>query len=257
MLTFLLEEVKKSPLAFMSIGIAFLSFVFVAFPQIDLTVSGWFYDGQPDFWARQNDFLRRLRYLGITASRLIIILLVLFVVLRLIFISLKKLFPIQKVIFLLVSCAMGPGLIVNVLLKSNWGRARPIQTDIFGGVWPYSDVWVIVDHCKTNCSFVSGEGAVSIWMLGVALLVPEIWRKTTLMFLLVFAVLMSGNRIAFGGHYLSDILLSWAIVGWAMLLCRHWMQSEKFEWTKHDYLENCFDNAGNRLCSIFRKTTSR
>lgn len=164
MFIFLLDEVKKSPLAFMTIGIAFLSFFFVAFPQIDLIVSGWFYDGQPDFWARQNNFLRRVRYLGITASRLIIILLVLFMFLRLIFNTFKKILPIQKVMFLLVSCAIGPGLIVNVLLKSNWGRARPIQTDIFGGVWPYSDVWVIVDHCETNCSFVSGEGAVSIWI---------------------------------------------------------------------------------------------
>ncbi len=39
----------------------------------------------------------------------------------------------KALIFLVVSTALGPGLLANTLLKDHWGRARPTQIEAFGG----------------------------------------------------------------------------------------------------------------------------
>ena len=69
----------------------------------------------------------------------------------------------------------------------------------------------ISDWCDRNCSFVSGEASSAIWLLAVALLLPRGpsasgrppdrgLRGAPLL-----------NRIAFGGHFLSDVLLSFGL----------------------------------------------
>src|SRR5262249_15015066 len=39
----------------------------------------------------------------------------------------------KALIFLVASTAVGPGFLVNILLKDHWGRARPMQIEAFGG----------------------------------------------------------------------------------------------------------------------------
>jgi membrane-associated phospholipid phosphatase len=53
-------------------------------------------------------------------------------------------------------------------------------------------------------------------MLSLAFLVCRRWRPVALMAILPMAVVFSVNRIAFGGHFLSDVLMSWMIVGFLM-----------------------------------------
>jgi lipid A 4'-phosphatase len=43
-------------------------------------------------------------------------------------------------IFCLLVFLLGPGLIVNVILKDHWGRPRPRQVDLFGGTMQYQYV---------------------------------------------------------------------------------------------------------------------
>jgi membrane-associated phospholipid phosphatase len=114
--------------------------------------------------------------------------------------------------FLTSVLLLGPGLIVNVILKSHWGRARPDDIVNFGGQLSYSKVWVIAHECSRNCSFVSGEGAASFALLAISFIVPSAYRRRVAFAALLVALVISTCRIMFGGHFLSDTLLSWLIV---------------------------------------------
>ena len=111
-------------------------------------------------------------------------------------------------VFLLASLALGPGLLVNGVLKENSHRPRPEQTVEFGGPWrfrPYED---FDGECRRNCSFVSGEVAASAWTLAPALLAPPPFRVLAVGAALAFTAATGALRMSFGGHYLSDVLLA-------------------------------------------------
>ncbi|WP_319497014.1 phosphatase PAP2 family protein [uncultured Cohaesibacter sp.] len=159
----------------------------------------------------------RLRALGLFLPRAAILVVIGLLVARLFWPALQKLFALSTMLYLAATALLGPGLLVNILLKANWGRARPVQTDLFGGTWPYSEVWIVTDHCQSNCSFVSGEASMAFWLLGLVFILPLGWRKGGTLVLATLGLLVSLNRIAFGGHYLSDVLLAWALTGWVMV----------------------------------------
>lgn len=247
MLDSLKTQIAKHPVYWVTMLVLLLSVPFLMIPEIDLWISSLFADSQNHFWLKDEWFPYRLRKLGIFAPRLIIILLALFVVARLFWPELKKLFSLSHILFLLASAALGPGLLINLLLKANWGRARPVQTDIFGGDWPFSEIWVMVDHCPGNCSFVSGEGSMSFWLLGLVILLPKEWWKASFWIALGFTLLFSLNRIAFGGHYFSDILLSWALTGWVMVVLYALFRPGNPFGLTPERLEQAWDDAGDWL----------
>ena len=101
----------------------------------------------------------------------------------------------------------GPGLVVNVFLKQHWGRPRPGSTDLFGGDLPFVPAGDWSDACPSNCSFVSGEAASMFWLLCLVPLLPAASRRKGAVVIAAIACLTSGLRVAFGGHYLSDVVL--------------------------------------------------
>lgn len=102
---------------------------------------------------------------------------------------------------------VGPLLFTNALLKQNWGRPRPIQTNLFGGNLPFVPAGIKTDYCPANCSFISGEASSAFWLVCLAFIVPRPWRPAAITVALALAVFASGLRIAFGGHYFSDVVL--------------------------------------------------
>ena len=61
--------------------------------------------------------------------------------------------------------------------------------------------------CEKNCAFASGEAAQGFWMVAPALLAPPPWRGAAIAGALAFGVAASTLRLAFGGHFLSDVLV--------------------------------------------------
>lgn len=114
------------------------------------------------------------------------------------------------------SLALGPGLVVNVILKDHWGRARPSTIAEFnGGYTPklqYSRAVFISDQCDDNCSFPSGHAALGFWTVSLALLAPPRRRRAAMAAALGFGAFMGLVRIAQGGHFLSDVVSSGIIV---------------------------------------------
>jgi membrane-associated phospholipid phosphatase len=76
----------------------------------------------------------------------------------------------------------------------------------------------------TDCSFVSGETSTAAWSLAPALLTPPPWRAAVIGASVLFTLVMGVERVAYGGHYLSDVtfgaLLNWAFVLAAAVLMR-------------------------------------
>ena len=114
----------------------------------------------------------------------------------------------RATLFLLASLALGPGLLVNGLLKEVSHRPRPYQSAEFGGPWAFRPYETFDGDCRRNCSFVSGEAAASAWTLAPALLAPPPLRPLAVAAALVFTAATAILRMAFGGHYLSDCLLA-------------------------------------------------
>lgn len=118
--------------------------------------------------------------------------------------------------FLLTLNLIGPGLVVNAGLKSYWGRARPDQIEAFGGAKVFSPALVPSDQCMSNCSFTSGEAASTMALaIAILLFVHRVRGRLSMWPLVAVSILVlvgSGLRIAFGRHFLSDVVFSWLIV---------------------------------------------
>jgi membrane-associated phospholipid phosphatase len=124
------------------------------------------------------------------------------------------------VIFVIATLAIGPGLIVNLGFKDHSHRPRPVHVVEFGGTDEFRP-WDRFDGaCRKNCSFVSGEAASGFWMVAPALLAPPPWRAPAVVGALVFGAGASALRLAFGGHFLSDVLLGGLISLLVILVAR-------------------------------------
>lgn len=118
--------------------------------------------------------------------------------------------------FIVALYALGPGLLVDVLLKRLWGRARPADITDFGGTGSFTSVTDITDQCLQNCSFVSGEVSGAAALAVSTALILWRWRDRigrqgpVIARVLIWAtvVLIGVQRIAAGRHFLSDVVLS-------------------------------------------------
>jgi lipid A 4'-phosphatase len=116
----------------------------------------------------------------------------------------------RRVIYLFLVLIIGAGLIVNLALKDNFGRARPRDIAEFGGIQPFTPPFVMVDNCSKNCSFASGEGAGGFFALALAAALSR--RRTALALAVAFGTLVSVCRIASGAHFLSDTVVSFFVM---------------------------------------------
>ncbi|MCX6052199.1 MAG: phosphatase PAP2 family protein [Campylobacterales bacterium] len=115
----------------------------------------------------------------------------------------------KVVLYLLLVLGVAPGLIVNVTLKENWGRARPAETTNFGGTKEFTPAFIPSN--QGGYSFSCGHNAAAFSLIGFALLAQE-RRRLWMGLALSYGVLVSIARVAAGGHFLSDVVTSFFIV---------------------------------------------
>lgn len=119
----------------------------------------------------------------------------------------------RATLFLLLALALGPGLVVNTVLKDHWGRARPSQVTELGGTQRFTPALLPADQCPHNCSFPAGHPAIGFYLVSFALLIPEPRRRRLAIAAAVAAGAVVGlARMAEGGHFLSDVVFSGFIV---------------------------------------------
>lgn len=117
--------------------------------------------------------------------------------------------------YLILGLALGPGLIVNGILKENVGRPRPHQVTHFGGEHTFAKVGQL-GHIPINSSFPSGHASMGFYLMlpGILFLNRGNRRLGRLWILLglSWGCLIGASRILQGDHYFSDILWSGIIV---------------------------------------------
>jgi membrane-associated PAP2 superfamily phosphatase len=113
-------------------------------------------------------------------------------------------------LFIILSVALGSGLIVNSILKEHWGHPRPAEIVEFGGDGSYAPPWAKRPSGQGK-SFPSGHAAIafSYIVFYFILRVPRPGlAKVCFWGSILFGSLMGLARVAQGRHFLSDVL--WA-----------------------------------------------
>jgi lipid A 4'-phosphatase len=221
------------------IAIVVVSAIFLAIPAIDIWFTGLFAaNNRGGFPVGTLPFFQFLRAINQWLSAIIPVTLIILVIVKIARPDRPSIVPPAKTLFILATQALGPGIVVNLILKGNWGRPRPNDVALFGqGDLPFVPPWYVTNYCPGNCSFVSGEGSSAIWLLSLAVLVPKQWRMTAIKGIVAFAVAASLNRIAFGGHYLSDVLIAWGLTLLIMAVVYRYVIERPLPWFENGRLE--------------------
>ncbi len=112
-------------------------------------------------------------------------------------------------VFLLLSVAIGPGLLVNTVLKDHWERPRPRDVVEFGGPLHYRPAPLPAGeggasfpcgHCSVGFLFAAG------WWVWRRQRPAWAWGSLALGLAAGFALGL--GRMAAGGHFLSDVIWS-------------------------------------------------
>lgn len=223
---FLFNKLQTHPHLSLSVGLATLGvlcgLMFYFMPDLDLTIArmfvghdGFFFVGQTraGIWARE-----------IAAGTPFVILGGMVIV----YLANRWGRPIgrsptlRSLIFLVLSVSLSSGVVVNLGMKDHLHRPRPIQVTEFGGPHAYRQFYQWDGACPRNCSFPSGEASTAFWLVAPASLVPPPYRIAVVGGALVFGVATSLLRMAFGGHFLSDVIFSALITIW-LVIATHWL----------------------------------
>jgi lipid A 4'-phosphatase len=203
---------------------------FSARPDIDILISRAFLDSENAFRLVENPFWDRIVQVNRAFSIIIVVL-----ALALLFASLTGRWNARHLMthyatFVLLLYAIGPGLMVNGILKRLYGRARPFQITDFGGDGPFTAAWQFSGFCRAACSFVSAEVSAAT-ALAVALSIGAVWfgGRPFALILMVFAaaayvllILTATQRMGSGQHFLSDVVFSFLLTAslGVVLSCR-------------------------------------
>lgn len=201
-------SVEEKPLLLSLLVTLTLSAVFVSFPQIDTALSRLFYVEGEGFPASKITALNTFRAFGQYFPLTLTIVLVFGLVLKLIYPSRPSLFPPRFTLYFASLFLLGPALLVNGIFKPFFDRPRPRSTVEFGGQDLFVHAWGLGGDFFDDRSFVSGEAAVVVCLIPLAFFVPIVWRRCVFVLLSLFAALTALNRIAFGAHFLSDVLIA-------------------------------------------------
>ena len=126
---------------------------------------------------------------------------------------------IRSISFIVLTFAIGPGLLVNGILKEFIGRARPKNILEFGGDRLFSPAYFPSDQCAHNCSFVSGDVAFAFAFISFPLLLTGKKKKVGLLVCLLFGKSIAFYRLATGAHFLSDTVIAGLLSILVALIC--------------------------------------
>jgi lipid A 4'-phosphatase len=198
--------------------------IFAIDPSLDLQVASFFHDlvAQPEVrrFDRAVETVRQIGPLVIVAA----------IVPAVVTLAMKIFSPLRPTpistraaLFLIMSLALGPGLLVNAVLKESWARPRPGMVTQFGGEYTFMPWWDPRGTCDSNCSFVSGETSSAVWMTAPAMLAPPPWRYVALGAVGLYGTAVATIRMLAGGHFLSDVIFAAIFTGLVI-------------WTVHGFL---------------------
>lgn len=149
----------------------------------------------------------------------------------------------RAIVFLLATIILSAGILTNLTFKTYWGRPRPVVVTEFAGDQQFVAWWDPRGDCERNCSFFSGEGATAFWTLAPAALAPPTWRPLAYAGAVVFGAVTSGLRMAFGGHFFTDV----ATAGFVTFVVIWFGYALIYRWPRTRFSDEAVDAALTRL----------
>lgn len=196
-----------------------VALVFVLAPRLDIVVARQFVS-HGEFWLRADPVARLVNRMipplvSMAAGALLVIMALALA---------GRPVPgcgLRRAGFLALSLIVGPGLIVNALLKAYSGRPRPADTTEFGGAMAFQPAFHFDGACAANCSFVSGDASVGFAFVALALLMPPRHRLAAVLVSMIFGIAIGFVRMAQGAHFLSDIVFAGFFTVLPILVLHH------------------------------------
>lgn len=195
--------------------------LFALYPSLDLEVALHFVGGDPGrkFPLAGKSAFKILRQVNLAVPATVLAIVLTFTAIQLNRPRARIFIPPRVGLFVIAVLALGPGLLVNGLLKPFWPRPRPGSILQTGGSEPFMAWWDIGGTCTGNCSFVSGEVSVAFALLAIAAVMPAVLRRGAFAVVLVYGAAIAFMRVAAGAHFLSDVVFAaglTALVVWLL-----------------------------------------
>ncbi len=204
-----------------------IGLLFGIYPELDLKLAALFYDdAQKTFPLKLNAVASFARDAAMWIAWAFVLPSIVAIVAKFVRPDRPMLMSGRAAVFLLGTMLLSAGVLTNLTFKSYWGRPRPVVVTQFAGDKEFVPWWDPRGTCARNCSFFSGEGATAFWTYAPASLAPPSWRPLAYAAATVFGIVTSGLRMAFGGHFFTDVaiagLVSFLVIWLAYALIYRW-----------------------------------
>jgi lipid A 4'-phosphatase len=157
----------------------------------------------------------------------------------------------RAALFVIMTLALGPGLLVNGILKETWARPRPGMVTEFGGDYAFMPWWDPRGTCDSNCSFVSGETSSAVWMMAPAMVAPPPWRIAAIGAAGLYALVFAFIRLLASGHFLTDVIFAVVFTGLVIWAAHGFL----FRWpatrTEEKTLDSRLEKSGRSMARLF------
>lgn len=197
--------------------------LFGIYPELDLKLAALFYDPDTKSFPLKFDPIAAFaRDAAMWIAWALALPAIVALVMKLVRPDRRLLISGRAMVFLLVTMFLSAGVLSNFTFKTFWGRPRPVAVTQFNGPQAFVAWWDPRGTCGRNCSFLSGEGATAFWTYAPAALTPPAWRPLAYAAATLFGVATSVLRMAFGGHFFTDVaaaglmafLVVWLAYAW-------------------------------------------
>jgi membrane-associated PAP2 superfamily phosphatase len=183
-------------------------------PILDLQIESYFFEHSH---FSQNSFYNFIFDYGSFPGEIVGILS--FIILILSFISKKWAHWRSSVLVMVLTILIGAGFIVHAVLKDHWGRPRPRQTIEFGGKQVYRPYYSpnFFHQPEPSKSFPCGHASMGFCFFALVMLGKRFGHRPLAITgwgtSLIFGGILSLARMAQGGHFFSDVLMT-ALIMW-------------------------------------------
>jgi lipid A 4'-phosphatase len=213
-------------------------------PELDLKLASLFYDAPSHSFPLKSNVLAAIARDGaMVIAWIFAVPAIIALIVKLIRPDRPLLMSGRAIVFLLLTLALSAGVLTNLTFKSYWGRPRPVAVTQFNGDKTFVPWWDPRGACARNCSFFSGEGATAFWTYAPAALAPPPWRPVAYVAATVFGATTSLLRMAFGGHFFTDVASAGLVTFLVIWLAHGYI----YRWSSTRLTDEAVDAALTRL----------
>ena len=240
---------------FIALGlVVVIGLLFGIYPELDLKLAALFYDAATQtFPLKLNSIASFARDAAMWIAWAFALPAIAAIVVKLVWPERPMLIGGRAAVFLLVTIILSAGVLTNLTFKSYWGRPRPVVVSEFNGDQNFVPWWDPRGTCGRNCSFFSGEGATAFWTYAPAALMPPAWRPLAYAAATLFGVTTSVLRMAFGGHFFTDVAAAGLVSFLVIWLAYAWI----YRWPATRMTDEQVEAGLARLASPWSRLTRR